>query len=255
MQPVNQIDVTLRHRIGTLSLDVAFRLSAPWTVLFAPSGAGKTTILRLIAGIDRPDFGRIVLRREWPPLPVKDVVPLDTEAGKFLPPHRRAIPLMGQKLALFPHKTVLENVLYGDGGPGHESGDPQAEALREDRLDRLLALCRIGHLRRKMPNQLSGGERQRVALARVLGAGSAPALLLDEPFSGLDAGLRDELIPELQDWLQKQGTLVLHVTHDVGEVFSTKSEVIRLEGGKVAAHGSPDIVLRTERDRLLRQLR
>ena len=220
------------HRIGALTLDIRFSLDKPWTVVFAPSGAGKSTVLRVIAGLIRPDSGRVAL---------PGLVLTDTKANVFVPPHLRGIRFVGQQAALFPHLSVLENIAYG-ATPG-------------DAMTDILRLCRVEHLVKKMPSQISGGERQRVALARALASGPSNALLLDEPFSGLDAGLRDEITTELKEWLKAGNLPVLQVTHDVGEVFAVASEVIRLEDGRVLAQGPPEIVLRLERKRLFDQIR
>ena len=140
---LNPLDIAFKHRIGALTLDVNFSLQKAWTVLFAPSGAGKSTVLRVIAGLIRPDCGRVAL---------SGVVLTDTEANVFVPPHLRGIRFVGQHAALFPHLSVFENVAYRA-----RQGDPMADILR---------LCRVEHLLKKMPPQISGGERQRVALAR-----------------------------------------------------------------------------------------
>ncbi len=227
-----EIEVRLRHRAGPLDLDVAFSLSAPWTALFAPSGAGKTTILRMIAGLDQPDAGRISL--------ANGKVLFDSERRIFVPPHRRGVRMVPQRPALFPHLAVSRNLQYG--------------SLSRDSLDPLLALCRIAHLRDKMPSQLSGGERQRVALARTLASFPAHLLLLDEPFTGLEASLRDDIIHDLRAWTILQKTSVLLVTHDIGEVFAADAHVVRMEAGRIVASGLPSDVLATERDRMLARL-
>ncbi|WP_241654708.1 ATP-binding cassette domain-containing protein [Granulicella sibirica] len=233
---VHRLEVALRHRIGVLDLDVAFTLAKPWTSLFAPSGAGKSTVLRVIAGLVKPDGGRVVsafVSQE------PQVRLTDTATGVFVPPHERNIRFVGQQSALFPHKTVSENVTYG------------MTSADKSELSEILRICRIEHLLKKMPGNLSGGERQRVSLARALAAGGARALLLDEPFTGLDVALRDAITFDLRAWLRSRSIPVLHVTHDIGEVFSLADEVIRMEGGRVAAQGSPHDVLRAERERLL----
>jgi molybdate transport system ATP-binding protein len=236
------LEVEIRHRVGAVDLEVRFALTGAWTVLFAPSGAGKTTILRLIAGLDRLDEGTIVRRAETARQGGECVL-ADTVEGVHVAAHRRSIPVVAQRPALFPHRTVLGNVLYARAGQEGGSGP----------LEEVLELCRIGHLRDKYPAQISGGESQRVALARALLA-PARVLLLDEPFTGLDSGLRDAMIPEVKAYLAGRRIPVLHVTHDVGEVFAVGAEVIRLEDGRVAAQGPAGLVLARERERLLNQL-
>jgi len=244
-------EIAIRHIAGPLDLDVQFTLDAPWTALFAPSGAGKTTILRIIAGLDCPNSGRISFHSNRPPEPPRQVVYLDTSAHINVQPHRRAVRLVAQRPALFPHLSVLKNVLYRmpaliSTGEELHSHDPQLESI--------LQLCRITHLTGKMPSQLSGGERQRVALARTIASGTGRLLMLDEPFTGLESNLRDDLIQDLKAWCQRTGTPVLLVTHDIGEVFAASAQVLRMESGRIAASGPANEVLAEERDSLIRRL-
>ena len=157
-------EVEVRHRVGAVKLDVAFGLREGWTVLFGPSGAGKTTVLRVIAGLEKPEAGRVVR------VAAEGVTVLtDTATGVFLAAHRREVRMVAQRPALFPQMSVLGNVRYGSEGDVGE----------------VMELCRVSQLREKRPGELSGGERQRVALARALAAGGR-LLLLDEPFTGLE---------------------------------------------------------------------
>jgi molybdate transport system ATP-binding protein len=240
--------VKLRHRAGPLDLDLELTIEAPWTALFAPSGAGKTTILRMIAGLDRPDSGRIFSNYRGS----GDQVLLDTARRISVPPHERGIRMVAQRPALFPHRSVIENVDYGMPLSLPEDED---ELLGPGlRLDEITSLCRITHLLKKMPSQLSGGERQRVALARSLAASPMQLLLLDEPFTGLEADLRDQLIADLRTWLDRRATPVLLVTHDIGEVFAANAHVLKMESGRIAASGPAAEVLAIERDRLIQRL-
>jgi molybdate transport system ATP-binding protein len=132
--------------------------------------------------------------------------------------------------------------------------DEEERRAKEAHLEAILRLCRISGLRDKMPSQLSGGERQRVALARAIAAGFGRLLMLDEPFTGMDGALRDELIAELKEWQAKQGAPILMVTHDLGEVFATGAEVMRMKDGRIVAVGPAEVVLAAERERLLRML-
>ena len=241
-----QLCVEMDHAVGPLSLDLRFTLVNPWTVLFAPSGAGKTTVLRVIAGLDRPKRGRVTFERAG----CTEIL-TDTAQHVFVPPHRRGVRLVSQRPALFPHRTVLGNVLYG---LEHRAQGRSRSTALPSSIEDILTLCRIAHLEHKRPDQLSGGERQRVALARALGMGRGRLLLLDEPFTGLDAALREELIAELRLWLARRAVPVLMVTHDLGEVFSTDAEVLRMEAGKIVATGRADVVLASERASLLRRL-
>ena len=248
--PNPALEVSLRHQAGPLDLDVQFTLDAPWTCLFAPSGAGKTTILRMIAGLDHPQTGRVVRA----PGSVLRVVLLDTDSRIFIPPHLRSVRMVAQRPALFPHLSVVDNVDYRmpPSLPEYENDDLLGPGLR---LAEITGLCRVSHLLAKMPSQLSGGERQRVALARAL-ASSFPAdpLLLDEPFTGLEASLRDDIIHDLRIWTAERSIPVLLVTHDLGEVFTADAHVLKMESGRIVASGPAAEVLAPERDRLIQRL-
>jgi molybdate transport system ATP-binding protein len=225
------LSVQLRHRIGALQIDVAFQLTQPWTILFGPSGSGKTTILRAIAGLIRPGQARITTDQSF--------TLVDTETGVFLPPHKRTIPLASQQPSLFPHMTVRENLNYG-----------KRSSAEADLLSEFL----IAHLADKRPAQLSGGEAQRATFARAIAATGSRLLLLDEPFTGLNLNLRDDLIANLLAWQKKHHTPVLSVTHDIAEAFQLNAEVIKLSEGRIVAQGPAATVLAEERARLLAQL-
>jgi molybdate transport system ATP-binding protein len=240
------LNVRIQHRLGALQLDVAFTLTQPWTVLFGPSGSGKTTVLRAIAGFVRPDAGSIVscfYGREF--------VMTDTARKIFVKPHERNVRVAGQGAALFPHLTVRENIAFGARSPtkGTTAASIVQEAITRFQLHALAA---------KFPSMLSGGERQRVAIARAATAavslGQGSILLLDEPFTGQDVRLRDELIEELRGWLAFMERPVLSVTHDVGETFQLGTEVIKIADGRVVQQGPVAEVLAEDRDRLLDQL-
>jgi molybdate transport system ATP-binding protein len=245
-------EVRIRHRVGALRIDVDFTLNQRWTILFGPSGSGKTTILRIIAGLTRPDFAQIVSTMSPGTDQERNFTLVDTEAGVFLPAHRRAVRLAPQQPALFPHLSVLENMKYGMHLFVRDSGE--AETLDRIIAD-LLSTFRITDLAAQHPAQLSGGEAQRVNLARALASGGGRLLMLDEPFAGLDVSLKDELITNL---LQRQEDMrrgqILSVTHDVAEAFQLGAEVIKLAEGRVVAQGPVEVVLAEERKRLLAQL-
>ena len=244
-------EVSIQHRAGPLDLNVQFLLEAPWTALFAPSGAGKTTILRMIAGLDNPQQGQIVFRSTRPPQPATEVVYLDTSAGTYTPPHKRAVRMVAQRPALFPHLNVLQNVVYRMPSMVRSGEEMHSN---EQHLEAVLQLCRITHLTTKMPSQLSGGERQRVALARTMAVGPSRLLMLDEPFTGLESDLRDDLIRDLKLWCERTGTPVLLVTHDIGEVLAAQAHVLKMETGRIIASGPATEVLATERQRLIQHL-
>ncbi|MGD0444740.1 MAG: ATP-binding cassette domain-containing protein [Edaphobacter sp.] len=241
------LEVQFRHRVGALEMDVAFTLREPWTVLFGPSGSGKTTALRVIAGFVRPDAGRIASR-----FSEGEFVMTDTSKGIFLKPHERLVRTAGQGAALFPHLSVRRNVAFG--AQAQTNGSSEA-AIVDEAIERF----RLQTLTEKVPSMLSGGERQRVAIARAAtaaaSAGSGCVLLLDEPFTGQDAPLRDELIEELRKWLVPMLTPILSVTHDVGEAFQLGAEVIKMADGRIVQQGPAADVLAADRARLLEQLR
>lgn len=226
------LTVALRHRIGSLHLDLQFELARPWTILFGASGSGKTTILRIIAGLVTPESGRVVIRQSN-----ATTVLLDTAAGIHLPPHLRHTPLAPQSPSLFPHLRVQQNLEYGG------ALDPTTNRV-----------FGIEHLLGNRPAELSGGEAQRVSVARAAAATNPRLLLLDEPFTGLDLPLRSELVSHLLEWQRRSGVPILSVTHDITEAFQLEAEVIRLDEGRIRAQGPALEVLRADRERLLKQL-
>lgn len=189
------------------------------TVLFGPSGAGKTTILRCVAGLERPDRGTVRCGDEtW----------FDSERGIDLPPQRRRTGLLFQDYALFPHLTVAANVGYGLGD--------RPEAERRQRVADTLAMLRIEGLAPRRPLQLSGGERQRVALGRAL-APQPRVLLLDEPLSALDAPTREAVRTDLRRLLASLARPTLLVTHDRIEALALGDRIAVMSGGRVRQVG------------------
>jgi molybdate transport system ATP-binding protein len=234
----------MQLRAGALSIHAQFALSEPWTVLFGPSGSGKTTVLRTIAGFVRPDAGRIVLGEK---------VLVDCASGVFVPPYERPVRTAGQTARLFPHRTVRWNTMYGSGWASKHAN--AMEIAQET-----MKLFRLTDLADRMPRDLSGGERQRASVARAVvsavtydGPGK-PLLLLDEPFSGLDNAMRNELLVELQGWLRRWAIPVLSVTHSVGEAFQLGARVIKVAEGRIVQQGPVGVVLADERNRLMEQL-
>jgi len=213
------LKVRFRHRLGTLELDVAFQTSAPWTVLFGPSGSGKSTILRVIAGLETPTVGYVRIGSN---------AVLERESGVNVPAWQRGVRWCAQRAMLYPGMTVAENL-------GFAAND----------VDGVLEGFHLTALARKRPRELSGGEAQRVAVARAAAGAQGKVLLLDEPFAGLDGGVRDGLILDLKEWLGN--TPVISVTHDVGEAFLLKAEVVRVADGEVVAQGAVGDVLGEER--------
>ena len=230
------LQVDVEHKLGDLSLRVSCALSAPWTVLFGPSGAGKTSLLRVIGGLTEPDRGRIVLHGR---------TLVEAEQGVWVPPGQRGIGFVSQRPTLFPHMNVTNNVSFGLSGLDGSS--------RKKRVGQMLDLFQAGQLARRMPGDLSGGEKQRVALARAL-APEPRFLLLDEPFTGLDADLKVSILQQLTAWLTERDVPALYVSHDVAEVFQTAADVMVMDHGRVHAHGPVHVVLADRREQLLRQL-
>jgi molybdate transport system ATP-binding protein len=235
----------MKHRLGALEIDAAFELTQPWTVLFGPSGSGKSTILRAIAGLFKPDHARVEFRRRK-----LHQLATDTSRKIFIPAGpRRFVRWCGQRSSLFPNMTVRENLAFVAHVPpnGVEMTDAAIETFR---------LTRFSDRR---PAMLSGGEQKRAAIARAACAASGMhdvrLLLLDEPFTGLEAALRDELIADLRVWLGRRDIPVLSVTHDISEAFQLNAEVLKLQNGSIAAQGPVATVLGEERARLLDQLR
>jgi iron(III) transport system ATP-binding protein len=187
--------------------------------LLGPSGCGKTTTLRLIAGLERPDEGAVSIGKE-----------VVASADTWVSPEKRGIGIVFQDYALFPHMTVAQNVAFGLKGCRREQIRP--------RVKEMLELTGLAGLTGRYPHELSGGQRQRVALARSL-APSPRVILLDEPFSNLDADLREELRRETKRILKEQGATTILVTHDQEEAFSLSDRVGVLQGGTLAQLGSP----------------
>lgn len=230
------LDAVFSQKVGSLSIEASLSLKHRQTALFGPSGAGKTSVLRMLMGLRPIQSGYIRLNR----------VPL-TEVSKNIrvAPADRGIGYLAQSPALFPHLSVEANVRYG---LRHLTG-----TVRDDRVDEMLALAGLVPLRRRMPAGLSSGERQRVALARAL-APAPQLLLLDEPFSGLDAGSKAALWASLEPYMKRQNMGMLLVTHDAAEAWERTERVVRIEDGCTGEEGETQKVLSNERDALLRQL-
>ncbi|HEX5598869.1 MAG TPA: ABC transporter ATP-binding protein [Micromonosporaceae bacterium] len=200
--------------------------SGTLTAVLGPSGCGKTTLLRCIAGFERIDAGEILLDER----PVAQV-------GYHVPPQRRRVAVVPQEGALFPHLSVAANVAYGLDRSSRRSG----------RVDEVLALVGLHGYGDRMPHQLSGGQQQRVAVARAL-APRPPLVLLDEPFSALDAGLRAELRNDVREALRADGATGILVTHDQGEALSIADQVAVLREGSVVQSGRPTDIYRDPAD-------
>jgi molybdate transport system ATP-binding protein len=217
------------------TLAVSVEISPGVTILFGSSGAGKSTLLDCVAGLLRPDAGRIA---------VGDNILFDSEARVNLSPQLRRTAYVFQSLALFPHMTVEENLAYG------LAGLPKNQ--RSARIDESLHAFRIEQLRKSRPGEISGGEQQRVALARSL-VTLPRVLLLDEPLSGLDAELKASIVEDLRAWNAAQKIPIVYVTHTRDEVYALGERVIVLDRGQVVADGNPHEVLAAPRRKKLAQ--
>jgi molybdate transport system ATP-binding protein len=231
------LEVRLRHRTSKdFSIDVEFDAPASFTMLLGPSGGGKTTVLNCIAGLARPDSGRIA---------VGSRLFFDSETHVDLAVAERRIGYVFQNLALFPHLTVEQNIQYGI-----------IKLTDDERRARMMALVdsfRITHLLGIKPNQISGGERQRVALARSL-VTDPVVLLLDEPLSALDLSTKATILDDLREWNQSHRIPIVYVTHSPEEAFALGEHVVVVEAGCVIAKGSPQDVLRAPRQETIAQI-
>ena len=217
------VDVALA--LGSFHLDVAFENDEGITALFGRSGAGKSTTINLIAGLARPDRGRIAL---------DGTALVDTERGIFVPPYRRHVGLVFQDAQLFPHLTVRQNLLFGRWFASPKNHSASFASVVET--------LGISHLLQRKPNGLSGGEKQRVALGRALL--SAPKfLLMDEPLASLDMERKLEILPLIERLRDEFRVPIVYVSHSVDEVARLASRVVVMEQGRVIAIGGVEDAL------------
>lgn len=218
------LSVQLTHRAGDFTLEAAFEAPPGVTVLFGRSGSGKTTIANAVAGLLRPDSGRVALSGERL---------TDTSAGHFVKPHRRRIGYVFQDARLFPHMNVRANLAYGRRFSAGQPG-PHFEEVVE--------MLGIGSLLGRRPAGLSGGEAQRVAIGRALL--SAPRLVIaDEPLAALDDDRRAEILPYFEALRDQFDIPMLYVSHATDEVARLATTVIALENGRIARAGPASVVL------------
>ena len=208
------LEVSIKKKLGSFSLEVDFSTDSGTMGILGASGCGKSMTLKCIAGIETPDEGRILMNHR---------VLYDSKAKKNLPPQQRQIGYLFQNYALFPHMTVAENIACGQRTKG-------------ERILPLLEKLQLEGLENRYPAQLSGGQQQRVALARML-ASQPQALLLDEPFSALDAYLKEQLQLELLTLLEEWGKDALLVTHSREEAYRLCQRLLILEQGRPLAMG------------------
>lgn len=218
----------ISHAMGGFSLDVAIDAPTGITALFGPSGAGKSTLINAVAGLLRPQSGRIVLN---------DTVLCDSAAGVHLPPHKRRIGYVFQNARLFPHLSVAGNLGYGRWfsrkrrGRGHEPD-----------FDHVVAMLGLGSLLDRRPGALSGGEAQRVALGRAL-LGRPELILADEPLAALDEARKQEILPYFERLRDEMSIPMLYVSHAPAEVARLANKVVAIKAGRVTHQGPADEVL------------
>jgi molybdate transport system ATP-binding protein len=225
------IEVSVTQRLGGFTLDAEFAAEGRFTALFGASGSGKTSLINVIAGLTKPEKGRVV---------IDGVALVDTARGVFVPPHKRRLGMVFQEGRLFPHLSVKQNLLYG----AWFARAPESAA----NLARVAALLGVERLLARYPDRLSGGEKQRVAIGRALLA--APKLLLmDEPLASLDDPRKEEIMPYLERLRDEARIPIVYVSHSVAEVARLSDTLVVLRGGKVRAAG-PTIELMQRLDLL-----
>ncbi len=225
-------------KLGPLNISANMMLSAPWTILFGPSGSGKSSILRAACGL----------------IPSADADFTQTLSGgqnelqskhHRIPTHRRNLAYAPQGAVLFQHLNVRQNIAFATD-IRHQPQSPL--------IDAALDLFQLTPLAHRLPRDLSGGERQRVNLARAFAVPAPHLIFLDEPFTGIDRSLRDLLLPRMQQHAAQLGVPILSVTHDIEEAFILNAEVIRLDAGRIIAQGPAAKVLAAERTSILQTL-
>jgi molybdate transport system ATP-binding protein len=225
-------------KLGALQISAGIKLSAPWTILFGPSGSGKSSILRAACGLIPTagvEFARSI-PGGWETLQT---------LRSSVPTHLRDLAYAPQGAILFPHLTVRQNIAFATD-VRHQPQSPL--------IDAAVDLFQLAPLAHRLPRALSGGERQRVNLARAFAVPAPHLILLDEPFTGVDRSLRDILLPRMQQHAAQQGIPILSVTHDIEEALLLNAEVIRMEQGSIIHQGPASQVLSDERARMLQVL-
>jgi molybdate transport system ATP-binding protein len=221
----SRLEVRLKKDLPGFELDASWSVGDELAVLFGYSGSGKSLSLRMIAGLIKPDFGKIVLNGR---------VVFDSEGTVWVPPQQRELGFVFQNLALFPHMTVLQNIAWGLKGL-----DKQAQ---QERAEEFLVRFHLEGLAKRLPRQISGGQQQRVALARAL-ARRPQALLLDEPFSALDLPLKVELWDLIREVRESLRIPIVVVTHDPIDARTLADRLIVYRAGKVLRSDVPVKVL------------
>lgn len=218
------LSVRLKHAFSGFSLDVAFEAPAGVTALFGRSGSGKTSVINAVAGLLRPDQGRVAL---------DDLLLFDTTMRRHLPLHRRRLGYVFQEGRLFPHLSVRQNLLYGRWfAPAHDGVS----------LDRVIDMLGIAPLLMRRPGALSGGEKQRVAIGRAL-LSNPRLLLMDEPLAALDEARKAEILPYLERLRDQTDIPMLYVSHSMAEVARLATTLVVLEAGRVVRAGPASALL------------
>lgn len=217
--------VTARHRLGSFSLDASFTSEGGVTALFGRSGSGKTSMIRIIAGLTKPDHGKVLLDGE---------TLADSERRVFMPGYKRRFGYVFQEARLFPHLNVQQNLDYGRWFAG--------KATTTQDSKHIVDMLGIGALLQRRPDKLSGGEKQRVAIGRALL--SAPRMLLmDEPLAALDDARKAEILPYLERMRDEMNIPIIYVSHSVSEVVRLADRVIVMKDGRVETSGPASDVL------------
>lgn len=218
------LSVAFQHRFSGFTLDVAFEAPAGVTALFGRSGSGKTSVVNVVAGLLRPDTGRVL---------VGDNVLQDSTEGRWLPPHKRRLGYVFQDARLFPHLTVQQNLTYGARFAAGTQGPD---------FDQVVDLLGLGSLLSRAPGDLSGGEKARVGIGRAL-LSRPRMLLMDEPLASLDPARKEEILPYLERLRDEVTLPILYVSHAVPEVARLATSVVLLDNGRVARIGPAAEVL------------
>jgi molybdate transport system ATP-binding protein len=216
------LEVAIQKRFEGFSLDIAFVTDLGFVVLFGPSGSGKSLTLQMIAGAIQPDHGRIT---------IDHAIVYDSAQDVLLSPQARHIGYVPQHYALFPHLTVEKNIAFGLG--------KLSRSEQQQRVEEFVNLFNLQGLTRRRPRELSGGQQQRVALARAL-AIQPRLLLLDEPFSALDAPLRASLRQELLQLQERLGLKIVIVSHDHADAFALGQQILVYNEGRIIQQGARD---------------
>lgn len=217
------LSVAIRHHFPGFALEASFEAPVGVTALFGRSGSGKTTIINAVAGLMRPDHGRIE---------AGGLILSDSATGRFLPPHRRGVGYVFQEARLFPHLSVRQNLLYGRWFTRRKGPD----------MSRIVEMLGLGHLLARRPVALSGGERQRVALGRAL-LSNPRLLLMDEPLAALDQARKDEILPYLERLRDETRMPILYVSHAPAEIARLATTIVLIEAGRVVNAGPAPAIL------------